>query len=234
MNNCTIPKIIHYCWFGNKEKPKKLKKIINSWKNILKDYTFIEWNENNFDINNSCQFVKDAYNQKKWAFVSDYVRIKALIDYGGIYLDTDVKVLKPFDDYLNNKLFISQESEISLCTAVIGSIKENVLLKKFLNEYENMTFHFSKDIEANSVKIKKFIENNCLVKINFNDEVLNNDFHIYKRSFFCGKDIYTYKLDINENTVSIHQLDATWYSSKYKFLKKCKKCVMFVLNFLRR
>lgn len=230
MKEETIPKIIHYCWFGNK-KPKKVKRIINRWKSILKDYTFIEWNESNFDINSSCLFVKDAYKQKKWAFVSDYVRIKALIDYGGIYLDTDVEVLKSFDQFLDNKLFISQESEISLCTAVIGSIKNNSLLKKFLNGYENERFIFSKNIEANSVKIKKFIENNYFIKINFNDEILNDDFCVYKRSVFCAKDIHTYKLDKNDSTVSIHQLDATWYSYPHKIIKKIKKFFTYLINY---
>lgn len=231
MEEVLIPKIIHYCWFGNNEKSKKIKKTIDEWKKNLKDYTFVEWNEGNFDIENSCKFVKDAYKQKKWAFVSDYARIKALIEYGGIYLDTDVEVLKPFDKYLNNKLFISQESDNSLCTAVIGSIKDNEILKKFLNEYENEQFNFSRNIEPNSVKIKKFLENTYSIKINFNEEILNEQFSIYKRSVFCGKDIHSYKLDKNEETVSIHQLDASWYSFPHKVMKTIKKIVLKVFCF---
>ena len=92
----VIPKIIHYCWFGKKKKPKVIQKCIESWKSILDDYQIIEWNEDNFDI--SCNdFVREAYENGKFAFVSDYVRIYALYNYGGIYMDTDVQVYKYFD-----------------------------------------------------------------------------------------------------------------------------------------
>ena len=93
-----IPKIIHYCWFGKKTKPEKIEELILSWKKILPDYQIIEWNENNCDISISPEYVKTAYELKKWAFVSDYFRLKALYEFGGIYLDTDVEIIKKFDD----------------------------------------------------------------------------------------------------------------------------------------
>ena len=99
-----IPKIIHYCWFGKKDKPDIVNHCINSWKKVLDDYEIIEWNEDNFDVESNT-YVKQAYESGKFAFVSDFVRIKALYDYGGIYLDTDVEVFKKFDDLLDNESF---------------------------------------------------------------------------------------------------------------------------------
>ena len=99
-----IPKTIHYCWFGRGEKPEIVKKCIDTWKDKLSDYEIIEWNEDNFDINQN-DYVKEAYKAKKFAFVSDYVRVYALYNYGGIYLDTDVEVFKSFDDVLDNESF---------------------------------------------------------------------------------------------------------------------------------
>lgn len=100
----TIPKIIHYCWFGGKEKPDIVKRCLASWRNHLTDYQFIEWNEINFDINRNV-YVKQAYEAGKFAFVSDYARVFALFHFGGIYLDTDVEVFKSFDDLLHHESF---------------------------------------------------------------------------------------------------------------------------------
>ena len=97
-----IPKIIHYCWFGKKEKPEIVKKCINSWTDKLKEYEIIEWNEDNFEMNSN-RFITEAYRLGKYAFVSDYVRLYALYEYGGIYLDTDVEIYKEFsEDILEN------------------------------------------------------------------------------------------------------------------------------------
>ena len=97
-----IPKVIHYCWFGGHEKPKLINKCLETWKRYLKDYEIMEWNEENFNID-ICSFTKEAYEDKKWAFVSDYCRLWVLYNYGGIYLDTDIEILKPLDDLLDNK-----------------------------------------------------------------------------------------------------------------------------------
>ena len=99
--NDNIPKIIHYCWFGKNEKPDIVIKCIDSWKKILNEYEIIEWNEKNFKIDSN-KFVKQAYDSKKFAFVSDYVRVYALYNYGGIYLDTDVEVFKSLDELNSN------------------------------------------------------------------------------------------------------------------------------------
>ena len=104
-----IPKVIHYCWFGKKPLPPLAVNCIDSWKKFCPDYEIIEWNEKNFDINSNT-YVREAYENKKWAFVSDYVQLYALYNYGGIYMDTDVQVLKPLDAFLNDQAFSGFEA----------------------------------------------------------------------------------------------------------------------------
>ena len=96
-----IPKVIHYCWFGGGKKPKLAKKCISSWKTYCPGYKLIEWNESNYDLSSAPQFVREAAEAKKWAFVSDYVRLQVVYQYGGIYLDTDVELLRNIDFLLD-------------------------------------------------------------------------------------------------------------------------------------
>ncbi|MEE1219146.1 MAG: glycosyltransferase [Ruminococcus sp.] len=135
-----IPKIIHYCWFGNNEKPEVIKKCIESWQKFCPDYEIIEWNESNFDIN-MYTYVKEAYEAKKWAFVSDVARLWVVYTHGGIYMDTDVEFLDSIDDLLKYKLFISFESERSINTGLgFGAEKNNQLVKKILDDYKARRF----------------------------------------------------------------------------------------------
>ena len=127
----SIPKIIHFCWFGKKNYPKKIERCLASW-SILKEYVFFRWDESNCSFN-ECEFVKKAYEEKKYAFVSDYYRLKALRDYGGIYLDTDVVINKSFDDLLKHKAFLNFLTDCSVGTAVIGSEKEGKLVSDILD-----------------------------------------------------------------------------------------------------
>jgi len=231
-----IPKVIHYCWFGKNEKPKKMQKLISSWKNVLPDYEIKEWNEENFKIEEACDFVKQAYAAKKWAYIADYVRLFALYSEGGIYLDADVELLKTFDNYLNCDLFLSQESKDSLCTAVIGASKGNGFIKEFLDSYLNKSFSLEGKNKTipNTLEIKTLAEKYFDKEITFNDYYNFGDSFIYPRTYFGAKDIHTYKLDISENTVAVHHLDASWYSPQRKFLKNCKKVVMKIVNCLKK
>ena len=139
IQNNTIPKTIHYCWFGNNDKPTIVKKCIESWEKNLSDYEIIEWNEETFNI--ECNdFVKEAYEKKMYAFVSDYVRVYALYNYGGIYLDTDVEVNKSFNDLLENDSIWGFEEKNYIATSTIGARKGNELIKEFLDEYNGRKF----------------------------------------------------------------------------------------------
>ena len=130
-----IPKMIHYCWYGNKEKPVKLKKYMRTWRK-MGGYKIVEWNETNCDL--QCNsYIKKAVENKNWAFVSDYFRLKALYEFGGIYLDTDVEVYKSFDDLLNKKGFVGYMHDALIGTAVLGFEKGNSFIKKLLDLYDN-------------------------------------------------------------------------------------------------
>lgn len=131
-----IPKMIHYCWYGNKEKPVKFQKYMKTWRKMGGGYEVIEWNETNCDL--QCNnYIKKAVEYKNWAFVSDYFRLRALYEFGGIYLDTDVEVYKSFDDLLNKKGFVGYMHDALIGTAVLGFEKENLFIKKLLDLYDN-------------------------------------------------------------------------------------------------
>ena len=133
-----IPKIIHYCWFGSKPIPKDLQDCIDTW-SILKGYQVMRWDESNcsFDEN---EFVRKTYAEKQLGFIGDYYRLKAVYEYGGIYLDTDVKVCKSFDPLLDYPAFLNFIFDCSVGSAIIGARKGNPLIKALLDMYDNTTF----------------------------------------------------------------------------------------------
>ena len=130
-----IPKKIHYCWFGGKEKPKLAQKCIASWKKFCPDYEIIEWNEDNFDMNENA-YVRYCYENKKWAFLSDYVRLAVVCREGGIYFDTDVEVIAPMDDLLQHEAFYAFENDSHVATGLgFGAEAQHVTIQKMLEEY---------------------------------------------------------------------------------------------------
>ena len=133
-----IPKTIHYCWFGRGELTTKAKKCIQSWKKYCPDYEIIEWNEDNFDINQN-EYTKKLYTEKKFAFLSDYARLKIVYEQGGIYLDVDVEIVKSFDDLLTNKAYFGFESnEYANTGAGFGAEKGNRAVKILLEQYDQL------------------------------------------------------------------------------------------------
>lgn len=219
MNN--IPKIIHYCWFGGKPLPESAIKCINSWKKYCPDYEIIEWNENNFNIAEACDYVKEAYERKKYAFVSDYVRFEVIYKYGGLYFDTDVEIVKPIDDLLE-KPFFGIEINNNLCDVQpglgMGSEKNNPLYKEILDNYKND--HFILDNGTNNPDTVVDRATNLFVKYGFNQNAntlqLINDFAIYPTEYFCPMDYTTGKVTTTANTYSIHWYDMSWLSEKEK------------------
>ena len=133
-----IPKKIHYCWFGRNPKPKLAEKCIASWKKYCPDYEIIEWNEDNFDIDMNA-YVKSAYEQKKYAFLTDYARLLIIYENGGVYFDTDVELIKPIDDLLENKSFFGFEDREHVNTGLgFGAEKENQIIKRMQKEYDGL------------------------------------------------------------------------------------------------
>ena len=160
MKKNKIPKVIHYCWFGKNPLPELAVKCINSWKKYCPDYEIIEWNENNFDLN-SVTYVKEAYEAKKWAFITDYVRLFVLYEYGGVYMDTDVELLKPIDSFLTLDAFSGFESSNAVPTGIISSRKNFKFIKELLDYYNDK--HFKNDDGTYKLNISlkvKFEPNN--------------------------------------------------------------------------
>ena len=135
-----IPKVIHYCWFGKKELPTQYKEYMKSWKKYCPDFHIVQWNEDNFDINSN-QYCRQAYDSKQWAFVSDFARLKIIYENGGIYLDTDVELVKTIDDLLTNKAFIGFQNAYEVNTGLgFGAEQHNEAVKEMLSLYEHRKF----------------------------------------------------------------------------------------------
>lgn len=195
-----IPKIIHYVWVGNNPKPKDIKKCMKTWKKHLKDYKIIEWNESNFDIS-SHPFVKKAYEAKKWAYVSDYIRMYAIYNYGGIYLDTDVLVLENFDKFLNNKVFIGFERENYPFTAVFGAEKKNKFIKKLLDYYDNLDAYNFDFENNNTISVSNILINEYGCSKENKEQLLKDGIKVYKDDILCNP---------SKNSTTVHIFTGTW------------------------
>lgn len=206
-----IPKKIHYCWFGGKEKPGIVKKCIESWTKYLPDYEIIEWNENNFNINKN-SYVQEAYNSGKYAFVSDYVRVYALYYHGGIYLDTDVEVYKPFDDLLYHPSFWGFEQENFIATSTIGAEKGNALIKEFLDSYNEKRF-IKNDGTFNELTnvaiITRLLEEKGLKTNGQYQEIIEIGV-FYPQTYFSPYDYINCQTFITEKTYTNHHFYKSW------------------------
>ncbi len=210
-----IPKIIHYCWFGNKEIPENLQEYINSWKRLMPDYEIKRWDETNYDIN-KCSYIKEAYEAKKWAFVTDYVRLDVCYRYGGIYLDTDVEVIKSFDDLLYLDGFMGMEAgknnKPSIGTGLALGMKKGLPIGKILrDEYHKM--HFKKEDGTYDLTPCPKIQTKILKKYGFkleNKIQTIKGITIFPSEYFCPMSQYTGITNITNNTHSIHHYTASW------------------------
>jgi len=193
-----IPKIIHYCWFGNNPKTKLIEYCISSWKEHLSDYQIMEWNETNFDLNIN-DFVKRAASDKKWAFVSDYVRAYALYNIGGIYLDTDVEIKKSLDEFLLHSAFSGFESKGFPFTALWASEKGHIWPEKVLQHYAQMN-HWNK--ATNTTIISNLLINEFKVNPDSDEkQELSHKIVIYPSTHFC--------LDLKVNYAT-HHFNGSW------------------------
>lgn len=215
-----IPKKIHYFWFGGNEKPKSVQKCINSWKKYCLDYEIIEWNETNFDIH-CMSFVEQAYEAKKYAFVSDVARLMVVYEYGGIYMDTDVEVIKPLDDLLENRAYMSFENDENINTGQgFGAEAGMPFFKEHIDVYKNWNF-INDDGTYNQIGCPKVATDLFKTKGIFLDgsEQTVCDIHIYPAEYFNPYDSLTGKLTKTPNTYSIHWYDASWSDKSSELLK---------------
>lgn len=212
-----IPKTIHYCWFGRNPKPKLAQKCIKSWKKYCPDYEIIEWNEDNFDISSAPLYVQQAYAAKKWAFVTDYVRLYAMTQYGGLYMDTDVEVIKSLDKFLAHEAFSGFEDDIHIPTGIMACEKDFPLFKTFLSYYDNASF-FNPDGSINFKTNVQIMTDICLehgLKQDGEYQVIEG-FALYPKDVFCPVSYVTKRLEKTKNTATIHWFSGSWQPPEVK------------------
>ena len=230
-----IPKIIHYCWFGRGPLPELAQKCIASWKKYLPDYEIKEWNEDNFDVN-IIPYTAEAYKAKKYAFVSDYARFWILHQYGGIYFDTDVEVIRPLDDIIERGNFMGFEtdpksqlkedaSEASVNPGLGMGVAPGLgLIKKMLDFYEGRHFEFIPGGigQLTIVHIATEVLRKAGLKQQQGIQQVD-DMWIYPAEYFCPINLKTGRIHVRPNTRTIHHYAGTWQDKHFSFKEWIKK-----------
>ena len=214
-----IPKTIHYCWFGRNPLPKLAKKCIRSWKKYCPDYELVEWNEDNYDISAAPLYVRQAYEAKKWAFVTDYVRLQVVYEHGGIYLDTDVELKKSLDPLLVHCAYFGFEDGVHIATGLgFGAEKGTPILKEIMDDYEGISFLLedgSYDSETCTSRNTKIFLHHGL-RQDDSMQVLDDDILILPSIYLCPFSYETHAWRHSNETVSIHWFDASWQTAAEK------------------
>ncbi len=214
-----IPKLIHYCWFGRNPKPALADKCIKSWKKYCPDFEIIEWNEDNFDISAAPLYVRQAYEAKKWAFVTDYVRLKVVYNHGGIYMDTDVELKKPLTPLLANHAYFGFEDGIHVNTGLgFGAEAGTAILAEMMADYENIpyiredgTFDKATCPERN---IQVFLRHGLIQ--DDSRQILDGDILILPSIYLCPISFETGVHRYSLKTISIHHFSASWSTKEQK------------------
>lgn len=218
-----IPKIIHFCWLSKDSYPLKIQHCMDSWKRHLPDYEIVLWDTKRFDVNQSV-WVKQAFEKKKYAFAADYIRFYALYHYGGIYLDSDVEVLRNFDDLLHLPYFLGAEYAGTIEAAVMGAEKNSDWVKECLDYYEDREFikpdgaidiHRLPDIMGQVLKEKKSIVNLSKDEVNTYDrEDMNTHIYLFPNDYFSSKIFDSRRVILSPETYTIHHYQNSWFSGK--------------------
>ncbi len=216
-----IPKIIHYCWFGRKQKPELVKLCIQSWIKICPDYKVIEWNEDNFDLSIN-EYIQEAYTAEKWAFVTDFVRLYVLYKYGGIYMDTDIELIKNLEDFLMEDAFMGYETKETISTSLIGAVKGNDWIRHCLSYYEGRHFFLpvgnidkTTNVQVISAEITKYFD------VHLKGDLMKlTNLTLYPKDFFCPKNALSGRIQVTDNTYAIHYFDGSWLADEEKEKKR--------------
>lgn len=234
-----IPKVIHYCWFGGNPLPKLTKKCIKSWKRYCPDYEIVRWDESNFDISSCPLYVRQAYEVKKWAFVSDYVRLRVVHDHGGVYLDTDVELISSLDKLLPHKAFFGfenakiinevsndlTEANVFVATGLgFGAEKNAVILKEMMDEYNEIPFILpdgSFDQTTCPRRNTGALVKHGLVQDDYL-QVVGDDILVVPSSWMCPFEFWAENGGISEETLSIHWFSASWMTDEMRQARKAR------------
>ncbi len=243
-----IPKIIHYCWIGGKPLTPLAKKCVDSWRRVMPDYEIKRWDESNYNFQKN-KFMANAYKQKKWGFVPDYARLDIIYNYGGIYFDTDVEALKPFDEFLKYPAFCGFESEHFVALGLgFGAEQGNKIIKEFMQPYENMDFKISDKILKQAslyTKIQadkwqksgfmpspllqtQFLTENYGLKQNNTRQSLES-IEIFPSAYFAPKNKANLPIK-TDGAYSVHWYSASWLPWYYQIYLKIKKITLKMLK----
>lgn len=206
-----IPKIIHYAWFGGNELGELEKKCLASWKKYCPDWEIMVWDESNFKPEDHGIYTKQAYDEEQWAFVSDVARLYALKEYGGVYVDTDMELIKPIDDFRDLPAFFSFEIETEISTGIIGAEPHHPFIEELYADYDGRKFvqdDGSHDRKTNVIRITEIMKERGLKPDN-TKQVIENC-HIFPLEYFSPKDYWTREVDATDNTYGIHQFTGSW------------------------
>ncbi|MGI5084574.1 glycosyltransferase family 32 protein [Treponema putidum] len=219
-----IPKVIHYCWFGENPLPETALRCIESWKKYCPDYEIKEWNEKNYDVN-KITYTAQAYQAKKYAFVSDYARFDILYQYGGVYFDTDVEVIKPIDKIIERGAFFGMETSGTVNPGLgIAASEKDLLYAEILESYEKSSFFKSNgkpDLTTIVERVTGILYKHGFLKEN-KIQLLKN-INLYPVDYFNPKDPRTGIISITPNTYTIHHFDASWtIPLRKKYIKYSK------------
>lgn len=212
-----IPKLIHYCWFGRGELPKSALECIESWKKYFPEYEIKQWNEDNYDVN-KIPYISKAYNERAYAFVSDFARFDILYNHGGVYFDTDVEVIADFGELLECDSFMGQEANCLEKVFVnpglgMGSVPGNSLYKEIIDFYSNIDID-TPDIFETTVCI---YVTNLLKKYGYIDKAVGvqtiDNLKVFPPEYMCPLNYATEEIEITKNTKSVHWYSASWKNS---------------------
>ena len=210
----SIPKIIHYCWFGGSEYPSSVKKCIQSWKKYCPDYKLMLWDEACLSKYDS-RFLRQAIELKKWAFAADYIRLMALYEYGGIYLDTDVELVRSPNEFVEHEVFLGFERSDSVASAVIGSVPHHQFIGALAEEYTDRSLLLptgEPDLTPNVVYITRELVRQGLKTDNSRQVV--KGIAVYPCEYFSPKSLDTGRIRVTKNTCAIHHFKASWMPLK--------------------
>ncbi len=212
-----IPKVIHYCWFGRNPLPPLAQRCIESWRKYCPDYEIKEWNEDNFPMDFN-DYVREAYEAKKWAFITDVVRLYAMVTEGGIYMDTDVEVIKPLDSLLQYEAVSGFESPTQIPTGLMACRDGFPLFKELLDEYNGIHFRRADGTLDTTTNVKRITATCLKYGLQLNNQLQTvNGFTLLPKDYLCPKDYATKKVRLTANTLCIHHFDGSWETPKQRY-----------------
>lgn len=238
MNKTQIPKIIHFCWLSNEPFPKSIESYMKSWKTILPDYEFVHWDLNRDNIGDNV-WVKQSFAAKKYAFAADYIRIYALYKYGGIYLDTDVELLKKFDEFLHLPYFAGTEGGNWIEAAVIGSVKGADWLRDILSYFDKPFLNSDGSFAMVTLPqvMNSIIEKKRNIVVANKEKILQNStrqynshFYLFEKDYFSPKDMGTGVIKKTHNTYAIHHFEMSWIPATKKMIPNIKRYLMKIFG----